>query len=75
MTDDTERFASCSIGAISDVAFPLLSVKSLKPDQIPFPVIMQRLLLKSVLSIVSLEVCSPLHRSAPRSLHSANESH
>jgi len=66
MTDDTERFASCRIDAICDVAFPLLSIKTVKPDLIPFPVIMQRLLLKSLLSIVSLEVCSPPRRSAPQ---------
>jgi hypothetical protein len=66
MINDTERFASCRIASICDLTFPLLSVKAMKQNLIPFPVILQRLLLKSVLSIVSLEVCSPLQRSAPQ---------
>jgi len=69
MTDDTERFASCRIGAICDVAFPLLSTKTVKPDLIPFPVIMQRLLLKSVLKYAAR------YTALPHSLHPANESH
>ena len=42
MIDDTEWFASCRIASICELTFPLLSVRALKPDLTPFPVIMQR---------------------------------
>lgn len=61
MIDDTGWFASYRLPSIRELTFPLLSVKALYPDLVPFPGILLRLFLKSVLSIVSLEVCSPLH--------------